>query len=81
MGSSGICQQIFNEDRTKLRTDREADIGNRIWHTTISQLRIWQTLHSGIRPQTPATHFYEANRKCTSTNPEIQAQTPNTICL
>ena len=52
MRSSGIRQQIFNEDRTKLRTDREGDIGNRIWHTTISRLRIWQTLHSGIRPQT-----------------------------
>ena len=30
---------------------------------TISRLRIWQTLHSRIRPQTPATDFYEANRK------------------
>ena len=32
------------------------------------------TLHSGIRPQTPVTDFYEANRKYTSTNPEIEAQ-------
>ena len=62
-------------DRTKLRTDRKGDIGNRNWHTTISRLRIWKTLHIGIRSQTPETDLFEANLKCTSINAEIQAQT------
>ena len=79
MGSSGIRQWIFNKYRTKVHTDKEEDIGNRIWHTTISRLHIWQTLHSGIRPQTPANDFYEANRKYTTTNPEIQAISRNMI--
>ena len=38
-------------------------------------IRTCQTLHCGIKPQTTATDFYEANRKCTTTYPEIQAQT------
>ena len=75
MGPSGIRQPICNKDRTKLRTDREGDIGNRSWDTTNSRLRIWKTLHSGIRSQTPETDLFEANLKCTSTNAKIQAQT------
>ena len=74
VGSSGIRQPICNKDRTKLHSDREGDICNRNWDTTISRLGMWKTLQCGIRSQTPETDRFEANLKYTSTILKIQAQ-------